>query len=192
MTHHDDSDDSGDLYSLLERALNNDFDAGEEFCKRMEPIFMRVFLRFEDRDLERARDSCQEFFRHLFENDSERLRTFDPKRGVPLDAFLICIATRFAIGRLRGREAKDRKRWLPIESVQDLPTDLDSADVRLILRELAEHAKHLPPEERRVLFYLLLGYRPREIAKLLGISVETVYRIIRRLREDLRDVFGDE
>lgn len=127
---------------------------------------------------------------------------WDPDRGVPLEAYLYRIAIR-AISRhlwrqiapVSGSVARVRRAYVgtvPLdEGWPETPTETE--EERCLRREIAPRVQarvaSLARRGRDVEFglrALLSGETPRDLARTLGVPVETVYRCIAIAREHAR------
>lgn len=83
--------------------------------------------------------------------------------------------------RLRRR----RRWWLPLDKVPDdkVPVADDSGALR---RQVEEYASDLGPRELHYLRLYLDGYSNTEIAEKLNISVDSVYKMRRRVIDKMR------
>ena len=82
-----------------------------------------------------------------------------------------------------------RRRQIPVESITDAMADSIADEETQQRRELIDDLLSvLGPDERRVLCLQLEGYRADEIAKLMGVSRDTVYQRMHRALDKLRRV----
>ena len=92
--------------------------------------------------------------------------------------------------------------WLPLD---DLLSDTLTADAEFHASEvhwtsdptgnkemIEEYAADLPPKERRLLALMMEGYGQKEIAKEMGISIETAKKMRQRLVKKLKKNNHDE
>lgn len=82
-----------------------------------------------------------------------------------------------------------RRRQIPIESITDAMADSIADEETQQRRErIDDLLSVLGPDERRMLCLQLEGYRADEIAKLMGVSRDTVYQRMHRALDKLRRV----
>ena len=109
-----------------------------------------------------------------------------------LSGWLATIATRKALKKLKQRRLK---RFIGLDDhpgYNDLASDEDHPDVRVLLAEVFEKLDELPPEWRVVwVLRHVDGKNNSEIAQMCNYSVTTVKRYLARSREVLSEVFDE-
>jgi RNA polymerase sigma-70 factor (ECF subfamily) len=130
---------------------------------------------------------------NLVKDDYRKLRTYDAGRGYKLSSWVGLIATNTAHDVLRRREpiharlddqSPDEAR---IEVVDPLPTPGERLERQEEWAALLRVIQDLPESDRMFLeLYYDHGFEPEEIARRLGISVNTVYSRKNKVREKLR------
>lgn len=131
---------------------------------------------------------------NLVKDDYKKLRTFDPGRGYKLSSWVGLIATNTALDSLRRRaptdvwaaaSIDDTDPGLPaLTSAARTPSEeLERKDsVRLAQQAILD----LSDSERLFLeYYYVEELEPEEIARLMGISLNTVYSRKNKIREKL-------
>jgi len=117
-------------------------------------------------------------------------REFDPRRLVPLDAFLYRRVVDAVWTRYRQEWAYGR-RAVPQEVVEDdaLARSLPDPD---LLEQMTHALDHLSEPERRLIRQLFWdGSSPLELAGIMGVSLQALMkrkvRVLRKLRQMLED-----
>lgn len=81
-----------------------------------------------------------------------------------------------------------RSRTVPLEELLDQPAPLSEEH-----REVLEAVLALPPKYRDAVYlHYYEGYTAAEIGKLLGKNTNTVYTLLNRAREQLRETLGGD
>jgi RNA polymerase sigma-70 factor (ECF subfamily) len=136
---------------------------------------------------------------NLVKDDFKKLRTFDPTRGYKLSSWVGLIATNTALDALRRREPQhtaldtDDGDEQPQTQVADAGMDpSESLERREQWRALLSAIRDLPESDRQFLeLYYDQEAEPEEIARRMGIAVNTVYSRKNKLREKLRKLVED-
>lgn len=182
--------------SLVARctACSTDKRVLNELIERYGRLIMQTitwtFQRYSAAEKEEAEDVFQEVFISLFENDAVKLKAYDPcKAG--LGTYLMTIAKSAALNALNKRK---RGRIGLSEDLLDETTDalsaVENADLlermRILLNEFTANER---------LFYHLYFEEcmpPDAVAKVMGVSMETVYskksKIVEKIRKGMRNV----
>ncbi len=129
---------------------------------------------------------------NLVKDDYKKLRTFDGARGYKLSSWVGLIATNTTLDSLRRRapshttlDGPDAEN--PIEIADHTNDPGDALERRQELAAVLTAIRDLSPTEREFLeLYYDDEAEPEEIAKRMGISVNTVYSRENKLREKLR------
>ena len=162
----------------------------EEIYKEFQPK-IRYYLARLLGDLD-AEDSVQEVFAKV----SRNLDTF--KGQSKISTWIYRIATNTAIDKLRSSTFKQASEHTPLEdnattenNISKIgPTDT-ATDQKVIRKEMSEcvreYVDRLPPDHRTVLILKELeGFKNREIAAILDISLENVKVRLHRARARLK------
>lgn len=153
-------------------------------------VMRRYSAAFNDEDIE---DLVSATALNIVKDDYKKLRAFDPTRGYKLSSWIGLIATNTAHDALRRRAptelwsaaALDDTAPVPLESGATLASDaLENEDE---VRELRAAIAQLSPSERLFMdYYYVQELDPEVIARLMSISVNTVYSRKNKIREKLR------
>jgi RNA polymerase sigma-70 factor (ECF subfamily) len=136
---------------------------------------------------------------NLVKDGYHKLRAFDPTRGYKLSSWVGLIATNTAHDALRRREpihqridaAHDADDDGPPQQYADpsAPLPGDSLETREEWDELCAAIRELSASDQEFLaLYYQQELEPEEIARRMGISVNTVYSRKNKVREKLRRV----
>lgn len=185
---------------LLAGVLSRAPGAWEQFLKRYERLMIscirKVLYRYTalhaDADIE---DMLSATLINLIKDDFHKLRAFDVERGYKLSSWVGLIATNTAHDALRGRDpnhdsleqrAEDSQRFAPVDMS---PTPDLEFETRERWDQLRAGLDQLSPDDRE---FLVMCYaeelEPEEIAKQLGIALNTVYSRKNKVREKLRRI----
>jgi RNA polymerase sigma-70 factor (ECF subfamily) len=131
---------------------------------------------------------------NLVKDDYKKLRTFDPTRGYKLSSWVGLIATNTALDALRRRGPTDVWSAASLDDTDPVVPTLATGDpgpsealarkdeVRLVQSAIDE----LSDTDRLFLeYYYVEELDPEEIARLMGISLNTVYSRKNKIREKL-------
>ena len=131
---------------------------------------------------------------NLVKDDYKKLRTFDPTRGYKLSSWVGLIATNTALDALRRRAPTDVWSAASLDDTDPVLPTLASAErgpadqlaqkdeirlVRAAIDELSESDKLF------LEYYYVEELEPEEIARLMSISLNTVYSRKNKIREKL-------
>jgi RNA polymerase sigma-70 factor, ECF subfamily len=149
-------------------------------------------VRSSDHDLE---DLLSAVCLNVVKDDYRKLRMFDPGRGYRLSSWVGLIATNTAIDALRRREPEHASMDDPAGQAHEVPagtpTPFDDLHRREEVGMLAAALEHLSEGDRLFLeYYFEHEMEPSVIAKIMGITVATVYSRKNKVREKLRVVVG--
>jgi RNA polymerase sigma-70 factor (ECF subfamily) len=128
---------------------------------------------------------------NLVNDGYRKLRQYDPRRGYRLSSWVGLIATNTVIDALRRRGPEHAPLDTPGTPAADVPAaapdphaELDRAEE---VRALEAALSRLPAADRRFLEYTLdHELDPTVVARLMGITVATVYSRKNKIREKLR------
>jgi RNA polymerase sigma-70 factor (ECF subfamily) len=160
-----------------------------ESCIRK--VMRRYGAAFNEEDIE---DLISATALNLVKDDYKKLRAFDATRGYKLSSWVGLIATNTAHDALRRRAPgdlwaaaalDDTAPQLPAETVLASEV-LEREDQRRALKQaLAE----LSPQDRLFMdYYYVQELEPEAIARLMSISVNTVYSRKNKIRERLKGI----
>jgi RNA polymerase sigma-70 factor (ECF subfamily) len=190
-------DQAGDQ-ALLQRCLDGESSAWEEFLERYRPVieravrftFLRCVYRIPDSDVENV---VQDLLTRLYERDCRRLRSF---QGLcPFAAWLKSLAVRITLNTIRDEKRRGRFGGGEIEDLALQPApgggESPAPEGREEIRRLDVVLDSLGPLQRTVLkmfYYDGLSYR--QISAALGIPVQTLGSLITRARARLKELLG--
>lgn len=138
------------------------------------------------RSEEKGKDIAQEAFVKLWQKDSE-----DFKDENALRVYLYVLVKNACISLLR------KEKNIYKTSIEDGLPVADQEFLNEVLREetyqlLRDAIKDLPPQGALVVDLTLKGYRVKDIAEELDVTVNTVKTLKRRAYNSLRDNLGDQ
>lgn len=175
---------------LVRRALDGDRGAVDELVRRvlcplLEARIARLLAQRRGNRQELA-DRVQQVLLRLFDNDAAALRRWDPSRG-SLSAYVGVIADHALISEAR-RPAQPE----PTEAPDDARSPDSGPESKMAFRKLMDALLDELGEEDFTLFRLVFleGLSPEEVAALLELKRDAVYKRIQRLRPRLRDLCG--
>ncbi len=157
-------------------------------------VMRRYGAPFNEEDLE---DLVSATALAIVKDDYKKLRVFDPVRGYKLSSWIGLIATNCAHDALRRRAptemwsavALDDTAPVPLPSADELASDQLEAEDEA--RELRAAIAELSPSERLFMdYYYVQELEPETIARLMSISINTVYSRKNKIREKLRIIVG--
>ena len=149
-------------------------------------------VRSSDSDLE---DLLSAVCLNVVKDDYRKLRMFDPGRGYRLSSWVGLIATNTAIDALRRREPEHASTDDPAGQAHEVPAgtptpfdDLHRHEEAVLLEAAV---RQLSEGDRLFLeYYFEHEMQPSVIARIMGITVATVYSRKNKVREKLRVVVG--
>ena len=153
-------------------------------------VLHRYHAHYNEEDLE---DLISSTALNIVKDDYKKLRAFDPLRGYKLSSWIGLIATNTAHDALRRRAptevwaavALDDTAPIPLESGATLASETLEAEDDV--RELRAAVAQLSPSERLFMdYYYVQELEPEVIARLMSISINTVYSRKNKIREKLR------
>lgn len=155
-------------------------------------VLHRYTALYADEDIE---DMVNTVCLNLVKDDFRKLRTYDAARGYKLSSWVGLIATNTAHDALRRREpihaSLDQREEdeAPTEYPDAGPTPGDSMEKREQWDALVAAIRELPESDQEFLaLYYDQEMDPEEIARRMGISVNTVYSRKNKVREKLRRI----
>ncbi|MBV8878863.1 MAG: RNA polymerase sigma factor [Planctomycetaceae bacterium] len=185
-----------DEADLLARCFAGSSTAWDEFLGRYRGVLertaqatlRRVLGGVREDDLEAVVEAA---LLALVKDDYATLRAFAGRSS--LTGYLQAITTRIALNHLRSERRKGWLRFRPLDAVAETPAveapeAVDPERLAALQRALAQ----LPPRDRLILqLFHLDGAGYREIAGLLGISVNAVSPALIRARQKIRALLGE-
>jgi len=183
---------------LLKAVLQRDAGAWSGFFYRYERLIISCIKKvlhrytavYADEDIE---DMVSTVCLNLVKDDYRKLRTYDASRGYKLSSWVGLIATNTAHDALRRREPIHQRLddhnqdEAKVEIVDGDPNPGERMERREEWTALLKAIQDLPESDRQFLeLYYDHEYEPEEIARRLGISVNTVYSRKNKVREKLR------
>jgi RNA polymerase sigma-70 factor, ECF subfamily len=159
-------------------------------------VMRRYGAGFNDEDVE---DLVSATALNIVKDDYKKLRAFDATRGYKLSSWIGLIATNTAHDALRRRAptevwaavALDDTAPVPLASDEQLASEtLETEDQA---RELRAAIAQLSAADRLFMdYYYVQELEPEVIARLMSISVNTVYSRKNKIREKLRIIVGKQ
>ncbi len=179
--------------ALLEGLLESHNDElWAEFDLRYRPVLLGLARRFGLR-LADAEDVAQEALIRFMKN--YRAGKYDRQRG-RLRSWLVAIARNCILDTLRLRAA--RREWRGQSAIVELPevgeleaiwdTECRQAIVRRALRELRDQTRSDPQTVRAFELVVFEQRKPADVARELGMSVDSVYAAKSRCTKHLRSI----
>lgn len=179
---------------LVRRVIAGDERAWVDFCHKYEALVascaFRVLRRYSVQLTAMTIDDLvAEVWVALLRNDCHKLRVYDPARGCRLSTWLGMIATNTIIDYLRVNHTPNAyledQPQIDFELIE--PSRPDAALEDMQRAEIAKKAwRRLKVEEQRFMRYCFADERPPcDIARMLGISVNTVHSRKFKLRQKL-------
>jgi RNA polymerase sigma-70 factor, ECF subfamily len=153
-------------------------------------VMRRYGAAFNDEDVE---DLVSATALNIVKDDYKKLRAFDATRGYKLSSWIGLIATNTAHDMLRRRAptevwsavALDDTAPVPLASEERLASEALEAEGEVL--ELRAAIAELSPSDRLFMdYYYIQELDPEVIARLMSISVNTVYSRKNKIREKLR------
>jgi RNA polymerase sigma-70 factor, ECF subfamily len=186
--------------TLLRQVLEGQQSAWTRFCQRYESLIVGCVLRvlrrynatFNSEDLA---DLVAEVWVTLLRDDMRKLRLYDPERGYKVASWLGLLASNCTIDQLRLR-ASETSYLEDMTCVETLLVDTSRPDAGIEQEEEACMARRalgqLTREERQFVVHCFHEERnPSELARDLGIAVNTVYSRKFKIREKLVRIVAD-
>jgi len=190
------SSPSPDDSDLLGRCLRRDPGAWEDFLARYRDALQRAakatLLRVVGAVREDDLDAIVEAtLLAVVKDEFAALRSFAGRSS--LAGYLQAITTKIALNHLRSERRKGWLRFRPLDSAADapapVPTETEDPQDLTALRRAMEQ---LPPRDRLILkLFHLDGAGYREIASLMGLSLNAVSPALIRARQKIRALMGE-
>jgi RNA polymerase sigma-70 factor, ECF subfamily len=178
---------------LLDTVLSHDELAWRELIRRFRGLIYRcitkVLCKYESvLSNEDVNEIFSEACLNLLRDDMKKLRAYDPGRGSKLGSWigLISINTAYDHLRVTARQPLLDRIEGAIEREDATPGPLDL----LLNKERWEHLNDLtsafsPKDQRFVELYFARGMAPGDVARMMNISVKTVYSKKNKIRNRL-------
>jgi RNA polymerase sigma-70 factor, ECF subfamily len=179
---------------LLDSVLAQDEIAWRELLRRFRGLIYRcitkVLCRYESvLSNEDVNEIFSEVCLNLLRDDMKKLRAYDPSRGSKLGSWigLISINTSYDHLRVTARQPiLDRLEGTLVEREDSRPSPLELLlDKERWLRLNTLTSDFSPKDQRFMELYFARGMAPTEVARLMNISVKTVYSKKNKIRNRL-------
>jgi RNA polymerase sigma-70 factor (ECF subfamily) len=179
--------------SLLDAVLAHDEIAWRELIRRFRGLIyrcvMKVLCKYESvLSNEDVNEIFSEVCFNLLRDDMKKLRAYDPTRGSKLGSWigLISINTSYDHLRVTARQPILDRLDGCFESEDARPGPLDQLLERERWYRLNDLASDFSPKDQRFMeLYFARGMAPTEVARLMKISVKTVYSKKNKIRNRL-------
>ncbi len=158
-------------------------------------VLHRYTALYADEDIE---DMVNTVCLNLVKDDYHKLKAFDPTRGYKLSSWVGLIATNTAHDALRRREPIHTRLDAahdsdddgpPVQYADDGALPGDSLETREQWDSLCTAIRELSESDQEFLsLYYQQELEPEEIARRMGISINTVYSRKNKVREKLRRI----
>jgi RNA polymerase sigma-70 factor (ECF subfamily) len=186
-----------DEADLLARCLKNVPNAWEDFLARYTSVLERAAQATLRRVVGSVRQDdldavVEATLLGLVKDDYSTLRAFAGRSS--LAGYLQAITTRIALNHLRTERRKGWLRFRPLDSVSETPAaEPSEPENPERLAALQQALEQLPPRDRLILkLFHLDGAGYKEIAALLGLSLNAVSPALIRARQKIRALLGGE
>jgi RNA polymerase sigma-70 factor, ECF subfamily len=154
-------------------------------------VMRRYGAAFNDEDIE---DLVSATALNIVKDDYKKLRAFDPARGYKLSSWIGLIATNSAHDALRRRAPTEVWTATALDDTAPVPPLQSEAPLASETLEAEDEARalraaiaELSPSDRLFMdYYYVQELEPEVIARLMAISVNTVYSRKNKIREKLR------
>jgi RNA polymerase sigma-70 factor (ECF subfamily) len=185
-----------DEADLLDRCVRRLPSAWEEFLSRYRDVLDRAARTTLLRVVGSARDDDVEAVVEatllaVVKDDFAALRSFAGRSS--LAGYLQAIATKVGLNHLRTERRKGWLRFRPLDAAADAPAvEPTTIEDPQRLAALQGAMEQLPPRDRLILkLFHLDGAGYREIASLLGLSMNAVSPALIRARQKIRALLGE-
>jgi RNA polymerase sigma-70 factor, ECF subfamily len=187
-----------DEQRLLDGLLSDDARAWAEFNRHYSRLIERCIARVLNRfssvtSSEDAREVYATLFLQLVARDKFKLRSYDASRGARLGTWLGMLATHAAYDllRRRRRDPKSDEGIVDESLSSDTPSPFDACAMREQAERLDQLLGGFSDKDRQfVTLYFEEGLEPEQVARLMGISVKTVYSKKHKIRCRLAGLIG--
>jgi RNA polymerase sigma-70 factor, ECF subfamily len=159
-------------------------------------VLHRYHAQHNEEDLE---DLISSTALNIVKDDYKKLRAFDPTRGYKLSSWIGLIATNTAHDALRRRTPvesglgrsidDDDTGWEPAHEGESALEALERRDRAALLRRAVEELG--ATDQLFVRYYFEHEMEPEDIARLMNISINTVYSRKNKVREKLKRILVD-
>lgn len=180
---------------LLSRCVRRLPSAWEEFLARYRPVLeraarstlLRVVGSVREDDVEAIVESA---LLTLVKDDFAALRSFAGRSS--LAGYLQAIATKVGLNHLRTERRKGWLRFRPLDAAAESPAEEPAPEDPQQLAAMRRALEQLPPRDQLILkLFHLDGAGYKEIAALLGLSMNAVSPALIRARQKIRALLGD-
>lgn len=183
---------------LLAGLLGDDPVAWREFNSRYARLIFRCITRVTSRfSSVVGPDDVREIYAvlcvQLLANDKHKLRSFEPGRGSKLGSWIGLLAMHGAYDYLRSlRREPKRGTMTEAEALSsELPDPFETCQLRQRAGLVSELLEEFTAKDREfITLYYGESVEPEEIARLMGISVKTVYSKKHKIRARLEALLG--
>ncbi len=183
---------------LVEAMLVNDTRAWREFQRRYDRLIHRCITKVTRRFAsivmhEDVREIYASLLLSLLANDKHKLKSFDPARGNRFSSWIGLLAINSAYDYLRALKREPAKGTLA--EAADLVCELPDPYEQAVEQERAQIAARTlagfsAKDKAFAALYFGEGMEPTEIARVLSISVKTVYSKKHKIQSRLESVLG--
>jgi len=193
---------SPDESDLLDRCVRRLPSAWEEFLSRYRIVLeraaratlLRVVGSVRDDDVEAVVETT---LMALVKDEFAALKSFAGRSS--LAGYLQAITTKVGLNHLRTERRKGWLRFRPLDAAADAPAEEPTIEEPTIIEEdpqrlaaLQRALEQLPPRDRLILkLFHLDGAGYKEIAALMGLSMNAVSPALIRARQKIRALLGE-
>lgn len=186
---------SPDESDLLDRCVRRLPSAWEEFLSRYRDVLeraaratlLRVVGSIRDDDVEAVVEAT---LLAIVKDEFAALKSFAGRSS--LAGYLQAIATKVGLNHLRSERRKGWLRFRPLDAAADAPAEEPTIEDPQRLAALQQALEQLPPRDRLILkLFHLDGAGYKEIASLMGLSMNAVSPALIRARQKIRALLGE-
>jgi RNA polymerase sigma-70 factor, ECF subfamily len=179
--------------ALLQHVFRHEEDAWQELIRRFRGLIYRcigkVLCRYEAvLSNEDASEIFSEVCLNLLRDDMKKLRRYDPQRGSKLGSWIGLISINTAYDHLRVTARQPMLDHIDgtVEREDATPSPLEQLLDKERWTRLSDLSVDFSPRDRRFMeLYFARGMEPAEVARLMNISVKTVYSKKNKIRNRL-------
>ena len=180
---------------LLSRCVRREPSAWEEFLSRYRQVLeraarstlLRVVGSVREDDVEAVVEGA---LLSIVKDEFAALRSYAGRSS--LAGYLQAITTKVALNHLRTERRKGWLRFRPLEAAADSPAEEPAPEDPEQLAALRRALEQLPPRDQLILkLFHLDGAGYKEIAALMGLSMNAVSPALIRARQKIRALLGD-
>ena len=186
---------SPDEAVLLDRCVRRLPSAWEDFLSRYRDVLeraaratlLRVVGSVRDDDVEAVVEGT---LLAIVKDDFAALRSFAGRSS--LAGYLQAIATKVGLNHLRTERRKGWLRFRPLDAATDAPAEVPVEEDPERTAALRRALEQLPPRDQLILkLFHLDGAGYKEIAALMGLSLNAVSPALIRARQKIRALMGE-